>query len=825
MKIATGQGITSKNVQNEILNYTQLKRKIASFEIVEQIYSNKATGENGQPITLNPKDALIETLKTAKNKLPWFIAGYFKPKIRRTKNLFSRSLIVLDVDHYQYDLNTLEIDLKQDLGQYKYLAYSTASHTPTKPKIRIVIFLKESIATENYSSVTKNLVNSLPSFKGIGLDKEPIIDEASYKPNQFMFFSGILKITNLPPEITLEEYEPWVGENNKGQLLNPSDFKENHNLVKSFIDLPKDCNSSSVSASPIKVDLSDTEIQECLAQYAVKKLSYDKWIEVGMTLHHHHNGSEEGLKIWDTWSLNDIRYKEGETKSKWNSFDYDHANPKTLKSVLRDIGIAYEEPEPLRKTKSIAVDFPIDSLPSSLKEAILALHDKLQAPIALCAQSILAATNLAVQGHADVMLPIGQSRPISCYFLSVAESGERKSSCDNEALSSIKTHENKLKEQYNLDIKQWQNANDAYVAERQSILKKNKSDLFARTVSLNVLGEQPTKPLTPLIICPEPTFEGLCKLMQDGHPSLGIFSAEGGQFIAGHGMKEENKIRTATALSSVWDGEDIKRVRAGDGISILSGRRLSMHLMVQHNIATTFLSDTVLQDQGLLSRFLVTAPVSTIGTRMKREVKTKSEENLKQFCAKLSEILNTKLSLKINCINELEPRKVTLSIDAIDQYHDYADQVESLMGASGKFESIRGFANKLPEHALRLAVTMALFDDINIGVLNKSYLEKAIALTDFYASEALRLRDDGMIDSKILIAEKLLTWIKDKWKGDSISLPDIYQGSINAIKTKVKALEIVTVLENHGYLRKNNIPMIINDKNRKDTWKIVKLNK
>lgn len=202
---------------------------------------------------------------------------------------------------------------------------------------------------------------------------------------------------------------------------------------------------------------------------------------------------------------------------------------------------------------------------------------------------------------------------------------------------------------------------------------------------------------------------------------------------------------------------------------------------------------------------------------MQRKIEAKSQENLKQFCAKLSGILNTKLLLKINCINELEPRKVTLSIDAIDQYHHYADQVESLMGASGKFEFIRGFANKLPEHALRLAVTMALFDDINVGVLNKSYLEKAIALTDFYASEALRLRDDGMIDSKILIAEKLLTWIKDKWKGESISLPDIYQGSINAIKTKGKALEIVTILENHGYLRKNNIPMRVNDKNRKDT--------
>lgn len=492
--------------------------------------------------------------------------------------------------------------------------------------------------------------------------------------------------------------------------------------------------------------------------------------------------------------------------------------------ITNSIEIDKELPEPLRKQSQSATEFPIDSLPPILKDAVLALHDKIQAPIALCAQSVLAVVNLAVQGHADIMLHIGQSRPISCFFLTIAESGERKSSCDNEALLAIKAYEKKLNIQYSIDIEQWQNDNDAYEAQKQPIFKKLKSNFTDRKAALDSLGQKPIKPLIPLLTCPEPTFEGLCKLMRDGYPSLGIFSSEGGQFIAGHGMKAENKIRTAASICSVWDGEPIKRIRAGEETSILNGRRLSMHLMVQPDIATSFLSDQVLRDQGMLSRILAVAPVSRIGMRMQREVNPQSSKALEQFNKKISAILDLKLPLAPNCINKLEPRLIKLTKEATDLYKVYADHIEGKMCNNGELESIKGFANKLPEHALRIGATIALFDENNTVVLDVEHLRKAIEITDFYASELSRLRDEGMVDPKTILAEKLLTWIHDHWQEENISLPDIYQGGIYAIRTKGTAMEIVKLLENHGYLRKNDAPMIIvKGKKRKDTWKIIKV--
>jgi hypothetical protein len=109
-------------------------------------------------------------------------------------------------------------------------------------------------------------------------------------------------------------------------------------------------------------------------------------------------------------------------------------------------------------------------------------------------------------------------------------------------------------------------------------------------------------------------------------------------------MKEENKIRTATALSSAWDGEPTKRIRAAEQPIIITGKRLAMHLMVQPNIAATFLSDHDLKSQGLLSRLLVISPQSAIGTRFNNKAdgigQTHQKQALEAFKRQITNVLS-----------------------------------------------------------------------------------------------------------------------------------------------------------------------------------------
>jgi hypothetical protein len=103
------------------------------------------------------------------------------------------------------------------------------------------------------------------------------------------------------------------------------------------------------------------------------------------------------------------------------------------------------------------------------------------------------------------------------------------------------------------------------------------------------------------------------------------------------------------------------------------------------------------------------------------------------------------------------------------------------MAPGGDYESIRGLANKLAEHAARIAGVLVLVDDIAAKEIGPSQLEAGFELVRYYAAEALRLHAAGMDDPDLLLAQRLLGWLQT-WQGP-VSLPDIYRNGPRAIPT------------------------------------------
>ncbi|MGH9677273.1 MAG: DUF3987 domain-containing protein, partial [Candidatus Acidiferrum sp.] len=108
-------------------------------------------------------------------------------------------------------------------------------------------------------------------------------------------------------------------------------------------------------------------------------------------------------------------------------------------------------------------------------------------------------------------------------------------------------------------------------------------------------------------------------------------------------------------LSKLWDGAPIRRVRAGDGVSIMPGRRLALHLMGQPRVMAGLFADRDLKDQGFLSRLLVCAPTSTAGTRFQRALAPQTEPALRRYGDRLLCILRTKPDLLEGERNSLDP--------------------------------------------------------------------------------------------------------------------------------------------------------------------------
>ena len=89
------------------------------------------------------------------------------------------------------------------------------------------------------------------------------------------------------------------------------------------------------------------------------------------------------------------------------------------------------------------------------------MQKKTQAPIEIAAASALSTASLILQGYANVETLAGE-RPVSLYMLTVARSGERKSSCDGEFIFGIKQFEKELSKYHEANFLKFKNRSDIY---------------------------------------------------------------------------------------------------------------------------------------------------------------------------------------------------------------------------------------------------------------------------------------------------------------------------------------------------------------------------
>lgn len=481
-----------------------------------------------------------------------------------------------------------------------------------------------------------------------------------------------------------------------------------------------------------------------------------------------------------------------------------------------------EGPQPLLREVPQGEPYPVNAL-GPLQGAVEAVQGMTLAPVAIPAQSALAVASLAVQGFADVET-LGGPRPLSLYCLTIAASGERKSSADAPFIAALREYEKEQAKAQRDDIQSWQNAQAIYSEERKRILgeiKKGKGEKkTAAQADLDALGAEPSAPPCPDRVVTEPTFEGLSRLYTIGQPSLGIFSDEGGQFLGGHAMNSENRQKTVSGLNDLWQGNPIRRTRAGDGAYTLYGRRLAMHLMAQPGVARAFLSDPLAGDSGFLPRFLICEPQSSIGTRLHGRIRPDNGA-VAAFSERLRTILETPLPMDAET-HELRPDVLALGDEARALLIKFADKIEKAQGKGGNLENITGTASKAAEQAARIAGVLTLWRDLQASEVSARDMADAITLVQFYLTEAARLSAAATVSAEIDRAERLRKWLLKSWQEPEIMPRDVLQYGPNALRDSKTAKAALTVLEKHGWLVPLEPGTVIRGMGRKLAWRIVR---
>ena len=154
--------------------------------------------------------------------------------------------------------------------------------------------------------------------------------------------------------------------------------------------------------------------------------------------------------------------------------------------------------------------------------------------------------------------------------------------------------------------------------------------------------------------------------------------------------------------------------------------------------------------------------------------------------------------------------------------HEHFVYVERQIGPGGDLEPIKGLANKLPEHAARLAAVLALVDDLNAQAVSAGHLGAGIQLAEHYAAEAMRLFNAGRMDPDLLLAQRTLDWLTDKWPHDHVGLTDLYRLGPNPIRDRKTAKKVAGILADHGWLVASEGGAKIDGEHRREAWRVVR---
>ena len=96
----------------------------------------------------------------------------------------------------------------------------------------------------------------------------------------------------------------------------------------------------------------------------------------------------------------------------------------------------------------------------------------IMAPLALIYSVALTAMANAVQGSIDVCKPNGQIGPVSLMVLTVANSGERKSTAENVFMRGVRRFQDEMDVTYQSELSDWRAKQSIWDARRKAILKE-----------------------------------------------------------------------------------------------------------------------------------------------------------------------------------------------------------------------------------------------------------------------------------------------------------------------------------------------------------------
>ena len=178
--------------------------EIAYCDLIDRLKVTTRTRETFQEYKKLPKSNRDEI-----KDVGGFVGGALKQGRRKAENLANRSLITLDLDSVNISTEELWDNIVM-LNDFEIVMYSTHSHSPNSPRLRLIIPLDRNVLPDEYQAISRKLADD------IGID---MFDDTTYEPIRLMYWPStsadgefIFKRQEglwLDPDTILDSYLDW----------------------------------------------------------------------------------------------------------------------------------------------------------------------------------------------------------------------------------------------------------------------------------------------------------------------------------------------------------------------------------------------------------------------------------------------------------------------------------------------------------------------------------------------------------------------------------------------------------------------------------------
>ncbi|NWC91058.1 MULTISPECIES: YfjI family protein [unclassified Pseudomonas] len=396
---------------------------------------------------------------------------------------------------------------------------------------------------------------------------------------------------------------------------------------------------------------------------------------------------------------------------------------------------------------------------SLISAAVHEVSANVKAPLPLIFSSALTAMSVGLQGLYDVKKPNGGTVPCSLMILTIANSGERKSTVENIFLAGLRRIQDQMADRYAGELSVWKTKLKIWELKDKTIQRNivNRVNKGADTTEderrlFEHAAMNPKKPRKFKMLYEDSTSQALFRGLHQDFPSAGLISGEGAGVLNGPALND------LTKQNSIWSGDSVVVDRVTTESYQLDDARLTVSLMVQESAFTGYMQvrGETSRGSGLWARFLVCQPASTQGSRRIDGVAI-NKEHSELFSERLCHYVERNIELLGK--NKQRREVISFSLEAAQRWVQLGNEIETQIGQIGRFKSASDHASKLADNIARLAALFHCFEKFE-GDISVSTLNIAISIGKWYSNEFLKLFDvEGQKENDV---NELVDWLVSK---------------------------------------------------------------